>query len=175
MTMPVSIACMLVWGIASAFGATVKWTTYQDDQCTVLCPLGGTACETTADTSVTCNQNSEASWNNLVCHSDYITYDNFPNTGSNQGTYSACDTSVTCIQNLLHVGVCQYFPGPVPTWKKIDASTYTCTGSSTTVTQSCTALAPTAAPTQATNGAARIPIRLTLVYIMIGAVAALMI
>ena len=107
---------MLVWGIASAFGATVKWTTYQDDQCTVLCPLGGTACETTADTSVTCNQNSEASWNNLVCHSDYITYDNFPNTGSNQGTYSACDTSVTCIQNLLHVGVCQYFPGPVSLW-----------------------------------------------------------
>ena len=130
--------------VAPVLSATVTWTTYTDDTCTTLCPIG--TCATTSDTANTCNQNSEASMNNLVCESSLIRYNNFPNTGSTQSTYSACDSSVACFENVLHVGDCQYFPGPVPTWKKIEASTYTCTGSSTTQSTTCSSIAPTTAP-----------------------------
>ena len=137
--------------VAPGLSATVTWTTYTDDTCTTLCPNAD--CTTTIDTANTCNQNTEASMNNLVCESSLIKYNNYPNTGSTQSTYSACDSSVTCFENVLHVGDCQYFPGPVPTWKGVEASTYTCTGSSTTQSATCSSIAPTTAPTTAANSA----------------------
>ena len=62
---------------SSALSATVKWTTYTDAACTVKCPIG--TCETTLDTSLACNQNSESSNTNLVCGADQISKIPLPN------------------------------------------------------------------------------------------------
>ena len=115
---------------SAAFADTVTWTTYQDSACTVLCPVG--SCATTLDTAATCNQNTESSQNSLVCAADKITYNNYPNTGTISGG-TACDPAVECFVNEIEVGVCVEFPGPEITWKKIEASTYTCTGQSTSM------------------------------------------
>jgi len=120
-----------------AFGGnTATWITYTDDKCTVLCPVGASGvantdpaeCSTTVDVTSACNRNSESSNNGVVCLTDKITYTNFPNTGTAYAGTTGCDAGMDSFANELAVGVCTYFVGPVPTWKMIDASTYTCTG-----------------------------------------------
>lgn len=59
----------------------------------------------------------------LVCYSDKITYTNYPNTGTNYPDTTACEGQ--SFANELPVGVCTEFPGPVATWKLIEAATYT--------------------------------------------------
>ena len=111
-------------------GHTVTWTTYSDDTCTTLCPRGGDACSTTLDLTLECNQNTASSQNNITCEADKITYNNYPETGSNSGNPKCVDSGHGVFVNVLPVGVCTHFPGPVDTWKLIEASTYNCTGSS---------------------------------------------
>ncbi|KAK3284888.1 hypothetical protein CYMTET_7484 [Cymbomonas tetramitiformis] len=93
---------------------TVTFTVYTDDQCTELPPRNSVV---TLDDTVSCNETPDSSISDLVCSADKITYTNHPNTA---------DCSASPIANELPVGVCTYFPGPVSTWKLIDASTYTC-------------------------------------------------
>ena len=124
-----------------AFGGnTATWITYTDDKCTVLCPVGASGvantdpaeCSTTVDVTSACNRNSESSNNGVVCLTDKITYTNFPNTGTAYAGTTGCDAGMDSFANELAVGVCTYFVGPVPTWKMIVASTYTCTGGTAT-------------------------------------------
>ena len=107
-------------------GHTVTWTTYVDASCTTLCPSGD--CSTTLDLTLECNQNTESSQDNIVCEADKITYNNYPNTGSNSGNEMCVDIDGV-FANELPVGVCTSFPGPVETWKLINADTYNCTPS----------------------------------------------
>ncbi len=93
---------------------TVTFTTYTDDTCTEVPPMNSVV---ELDTGVACNQAPKASISELVCYPDRITYTNHPNV---------TDCSSTGFANELFVGVCQEFPGPVPTWKYIDPQGYTC-------------------------------------------------
>jgi len=104
--------------------ATVTWVVYTDDQCTKLhdrCKDDG--CETILEVGDTCSQWTEASADAVTCTDAKITYNNYPNTGTKSGG-TAC--SGTAKPNELEVGVCQEFPGPVKTWKMIDADTHSC-------------------------------------------------
>eukprot|EP00526_Cylindrotheca_closterium_P022984 CAMPEP_0113619160 /NCGR_PEP_ID=MMETSP0017_2-20120614/9720_1 /TAXON_ID=2856 /ORGANISM="Cylindrotheca closterium" /LENGTH=172 /DNA_ID=CAMNT_0000528713 /DNA_START=25 /DNA_END=543 /DNA_ORIENTATION=- /assembly_acc=CAM_ASM_000147 len=119
------ILALIMLGSANA-GTTATWTTYADAACTTLCPAGTVdACSTTVDTTQACNQNSESSQSNIVCYADKITYTNFPNTGTNSGS-AGCPSGGQSFPNEIAVGGCIEFPGPVLTWKKIEASTYDC-------------------------------------------------
>merc|ERR1712086_965018 len=103
--------------VAPVLSATVTWTTYTDATCTTLCPNAD--CTTTIDTATTCNQNTEASMNNLVCESSLIRYNNFPNTGSTQSTYSACDSSVACFENVLMLATVSISLGLFPLGRRL--------------------------------------------------------
>ncbi|KAK3263548.1 hypothetical protein CYMTET_27652 [Cymbomonas tetramitiformis] len=107
-------ACLLGLFFQFVDAGTVTFTVYTDDQCTELPPRNSVV---TLDDTVSCNETPDSSISDLVCSADKITYTNHPNTA---------DCSASPIANELPVGVCTYFPGPVSTWKLIDASTYTC-------------------------------------------------
>ena len=92
----------------------VAFTVYTDDACTELPPQDSVVY---LDTQISCNETPDSSISNLKCFADRITYTNHPNTS---------DCSADGIENELIVGVCQEFPGPVPTWKYIDPETYSC-------------------------------------------------
>ena len=92
----------------------VAFTVYTDDACTELPSRDSVVY---LDITIDCNETPDSSVSNLVCLSDRITYTNHPNTS---------DCSADGIENELMVGVCQEFPGPVPTWKYIDPATYNC-------------------------------------------------
>lgn len=94
--------------------SVVTFTTYTDANCTET-PNANSVVN--LDTTVTCNETPDSSISNLVCLEDRITYINHPNTS---------DCSADGIENELVVGVCQLFPGPVETWKLIEADTYEC-------------------------------------------------
>ena len=99
----------------AANGTTkVTFTTYADADCTELPPADSVVY---LDTNVACNETPDSSISNLACLDDRITYTNHPNSS---------DCSADGIANELVVGVCQEFPGPVRTWKLIEASSYTC-------------------------------------------------
>ena len=95
-------------------GGTVSFTVYVDAACTELPPRDSVV---VLDTAVACNETPDSSISALVCYADRITYLNHPNTS---------DCSADGIENELPIGVCTEFPGPVPTWKLIDAETYDC-------------------------------------------------
>ena len=95
-------------------GGRVTFTTYMDAACTQL-PAQDSVVH--LDVAVECNTAPKASISNVVCYADRIEYDNHPNNG---------DCSTSPFQNTLPVGVCTEFPGPVPTWKWIEPSTYDC-------------------------------------------------
>jgi hypothetical protein len=59
-----------------------------------------------------------------MCCDNRISYTNHPNSNS-------CEINDNNKENVLQVGVCQYFPGPADSWKFIDASSYTCNTSTT--------------------------------------------
>lgn len=105
-------------GVAAAsptgVGTLVSFTVYTDADCTQLPPRDSLV---ELDASVACNETPDSSISELSCFSDRITYTNHPNTS---------DCSANGIPNELFVGVCQEFPGPVPTWKLIEADTYNC-------------------------------------------------
>ena len=92
----------------------VTFTVYTDAGCTEL-PNANSVVN--LDTTVECNETPDSSISNLHCEVDRITYTNHPNTS---------DCSADGIENELLVGVCQEFPGPVPTWKLIEADSYAC-------------------------------------------------
>ena len=92
----------------------VAFTVYTDAACSELPPRDSVVY---LDTEITCNETPDSSISNLSCHADHIAYLNHPNTS---------DCSAEGIENELTVGVCQEFPGPVPTWKFIDPDTYNC-------------------------------------------------
>lgn len=92
----------------------VTFTTYTDADCTEL-PSADSVVN--LDTTVACNETPDSSISALVCLEDRITYTNHPNSS---------DCSAEGIANELTVGVCQEFPGPVQTWKLIEASSYEC-------------------------------------------------
>jgi len=92
----------------------VTFTTYTDANCTET-PNANSVVN--LDTTVACNETPDSSISNLICSEDRITYTNHPNTS---------DCSADGIENELVVGVCQQFPGPVETWKLIEADTYEC-------------------------------------------------
>jgi len=105
-----------------ALGSTsVTFRTYTTSDCSgeyvSHFSQSGWVAEIVADTNVECNATPDSSISNLVCYSDKITYTNHPNSN---------DCSSQAIENELPVGVCTEFPGPVPTWKYIDALTYDC-------------------------------------------------
>ena len=95
-------------------GSLVSFTVYTDADCTQLPPQDSVV---QLDTSVACNETPDSSISELRCFADRITYMNHPNTS---------DCSADGIPNELLVGVCQEFPGPVPTWKLIEADSYDC-------------------------------------------------
>ncbi|NCG19367.1 MAG: hypothetical protein GWP91_10200 [Rhodobacterales bacterium] len=95
-------------------GNTVTFTVYVDDMCTELPPIDSVVL---LNATKPCNETPDASISELVCLSDRITYTNHPNNN---------DCSTAGIPNELIVGACQEFPGPVPTWKLIEADSYTC-------------------------------------------------
>lgn len=97
-----------------ATGTTVTWVVYVDAACQALPPKDST---TTVDTTVACNVTGDGSVSDVVCHADHITYTNHPNSP---------DCSTPGVAIMLPVGVCQQFPGPVETWKRIDPDTYDC-------------------------------------------------
>mgnify|MGYP000026263122 CR=1 FL=1 len=92
----------------------VAFTVYTDAECTQLPPQNSVVY---LDTTTSCNETPDSSISSLVCTEDRITYINHPNTS---------DCTADGIENELMVGVCQEFPGPVPTWKYIDPDTYNC-------------------------------------------------
>lgn len=92
----------------------VTFTVYVDDTCTDLPPVNSTV---TLDATLPCNPTPDASISDLKCYADRITYTNHPNNP---------DCSSTGIPNELFVGACQQFPGPVATWKLIEAGSYDC-------------------------------------------------
>ena len=96
----------------------VTFTTYTDANCTQTPNANSVV---TLDTTVVCNETPDSSISNLVCLEDRITYTNHPNTS---------DCSADGIANELVVGVCQSFPGPVETWKRIEATSYECLSAS---------------------------------------------
>ena len=89
---------------------TVTFKTYTDDQCTELATLNGDdeAGIVNLDLDISCNPTPDASLSELTCYTDGIMYINHPNTGD-------CTADPIC--NEIPIGVCQYFPGPVPSWK----------------------------------------------------------
>jgi hypothetical protein len=93
---------------------TVTFTVYIDDMCTELPPIDSVVF---LDATKPCNETPDASISELVCLSDRITYMNHPNNN---------DCSTAGISNELIVGACQEFPGPVASWKLIEADSYTC-------------------------------------------------
>lgn len=93
---------------------TVTFTTYMDASCTTVPPQNSVV---HLDTSQACNEAPKASISDVVCYPDKITYTNHPNV-----TGCASDGFF----NTLPVGICQEFPGPVPTWKFIEPDTYNC-------------------------------------------------
>lgn len=92
----------------------VAFTVYTDAACSELPNRDSVVY---LDTEVSCNETPDSSISNLKCYADRITYTNHPNTS---------DCSADGIENELLVGVCQEFPGPVPTWKLIESDTYQC-------------------------------------------------
>ena len=96
----------------------VTFTTYTDADCTEL-PSANSVVN--LDTTLACNETPDSSISALVCLEDRITYTNHPNSS---------DCSADGIANELLVGVCQEFPGPVQTWKLIEASSYECLSAS---------------------------------------------
>lgn len=92
----------------------VTFTTYTNADCTET-PSANSVVN--LDTTVECNETPDSSISNLVCLEDRITYTNHPNTD---------DCSADGIENELIVGDCQSFPGPVETWKLIEADSYEC-------------------------------------------------
>ena len=54
-----------------------------------------------------------------MCCDNRISYRNHPNSNT-------CEVNDDNKDNVLQVGVCQFFPGPFDSWKLIDANTYTC-------------------------------------------------
>ena len=92
----------------------VTFTVYTDADCTEL-PAADSVVQ--LDTTIVCNETPDSSISNLVCLDDRITYTNHPNSN---------DCSADGIENELLVGVCQEFPGPVLTWKLIEADSYAC-------------------------------------------------
>jgi len=92
----------------------VTFTVYTDADCTEL-PAADSVVH--LDTTVACNETPDSSISDLVCLEDRITYTNHPNSS---------DCSADGLENELMVGVCQEFPGPVPTWKLIEADSYEC-------------------------------------------------
>jgi hypothetical protein len=95
-------------------GTMVTFTVYIDETCNDLPPVNSTV---TLDATLPCNPTPDASISELVCYADRITYMNHPNNP---------DCSSTGIPNELFVGACQQFPGPVATWKLIEADSYDC-------------------------------------------------
>jgi hypothetical protein len=93
---------------------TVTFTTYTDASCTQLPPMNSVV---ELDTTLACNEAPKASISDVVCYADKITYTNHPNV-------TGCDSEG--FFNELPVGICQEFPGPVPTWKFIEPDTYHC-------------------------------------------------
>ena len=93
----------------------VTFTTYTNSECTET-PNADSVVN--LDTTVVCNETPDSSISNLVCLEDRITYTNHPNSS---------DCSADGIENELIVGECQLFPGPVETWKLIEADSYQCT------------------------------------------------
>lgn len=115
----------LILGSASA-GTTTTWTIYANDACTEICPFGSVeACSTTIDTTKDCNQNLESSQSDVACSATKVTYINYPNTGTNSGS-EGCPSDGQSFTNEIAVGECVEFPGPVTTWKMIEADTYDC-------------------------------------------------
>jgi len=96
---------------------SVRFTVYTDAACTQL-PSANSVVD--LDTTVACNTTPDSSISELACFDDRITYTNHPNSS---------DCSASGITNELFVGVCQEFPGPVATWKRIEADTYECLSS----------------------------------------------
>ena len=92
----------------------VTFTTYTDSDCTEL-PAANSV--VILDTTVECNETPDSSISELVCLDERITYTHHPNSN---------DCSAEGIANELVVGECQEFPGPVLTWKLIEASSYEC-------------------------------------------------
>jgi len=92
----------------------VTFTVYTDEACTQL-PHKDSVVE--IDAGLACNATPDASISGLVCQADRITYTNHPNNS---------DCSSVGMANELFVGECQAFPGPVPTWKLIEADSYNC-------------------------------------------------
>ena len=110
---------------ASAGTGSVTFTTYTDAACTQLPKFAGASSSAvTLRTGTACNQAPKAGVSNLQCFADTITYTNHPNDNS-------CGSS-SARANELKVGVCTEFPGPVRTWKLIEAANYACGGSSNT-------------------------------------------
>ena len=103
-------------GETTSVSTRVTFTVYTDADCTEL-PAANSVVE--LDTTVACNETPDSSISNLVCLADRITYTNHPNSS---------DCSAEGIENELVVGTCQEFPGPVLTWKLIEADTCTCGG-----------------------------------------------
>jgi hypothetical protein len=101
-------------GGGSGGSTTVTFTVYTDSACTKLPPQNSTV---VLDASKSCNSTPDASISELVCYKDRITYTNHPNNS---------DCSSAGIANELPVGKCTQFPGPVATWKLIEAVSYTC-------------------------------------------------
>ena len=92
----------------------VTFTVYTDANCTQL-PQRNSVVH--LDASLDCNETPDSSISGLKCFEDRISYTNHPNTS---------DCSANDVENVLYVGVCQEFPGPVPTWKYISPETYHC-------------------------------------------------
>jgi hypothetical protein len=92
----------------------VTFTVYTDSACTEVPPIDSVV---QLDATQPCNETPDASISNLRCFADRITYTNHPNND---------DCTADGIENELSVGMCQEFPGPVLTWKLIEAETYLC-------------------------------------------------
>ncbi|MGB0588607.1 MAG: hypothetical protein ACPGU1_02910 [Myxococcota bacterium] len=92
----------------------VTWTTYTDASCTQPAPMNNVV---EVDTTLACNEVADASFSDVICYADKITYTNHPDEAD-------CDSDGSSIE--LPVGVCVEFPGPVTTWRFIDPDTYHC-------------------------------------------------
>jgi hypothetical protein len=119
------LACALILAGCAGSGDTasgeivsgptrVTFTTYTDADCTELPSANSVV---SLDTELACNETPDSSISSLRCYADRITYTNHPNSS---------DCSADGIDNELFVGACQEFPGPVATWKLIEASSYAC-------------------------------------------------
>jgi len=101
-------------GVVARGTGEVKFSTYSDANCSIIpnddakdITLKVDECSVTPDGSVS----------ELVCYEDRIEYNNHVHDYDCEGDVKP---------NVLMVGLCQEFPGPVQTWKLIDKETYDC-------------------------------------------------